>query len=273
LGDRGVWSFAASAPLIIGSYEEPFRYDGFDVRPLEGEARVDVSALADQGSLIVDVATTEESGPIVVSPQSRLTGSIRLVMEEFAGTEPFKGGGIVEALRLHGDTGRMSAAMPELLAHLAGWGRIDLYLNGELRYEALDAHFMVTESVRRGEEEGYAVLRASDDTIYEPSLDDKTGFVYSQDLELHIWARSSSESRGLAPDEDVFLHLNLRVDGSPSTENTSAVSIPEEPEEPEGPSGGGSKGNNGLGNGVDPQPPGNPPINDGEGSEPGRGRK
>ncbi|WP_340268435.1 hypothetical protein [Sphingobium mellinum] len=29
------------------------------------------------------------------------------------------------------------------------------------------------------------------------------------------------------------------------------------------------KGNNGVGNGVDPQPPGNPPINDGPGTGPG----
>ena len=29
--------------------------------------------------------------------------------------------------------------------------------------------------------------------------------------------------------------------------------------------GGGPKGNNGVGNGPDPQPPGNPPINDGPG--------
>ena len=29
------------------------------------------------------------------------------------------------------------------------------------------------------------------------------------------------------------------------------------------------KGNNGLGNGIDPQPPGNPKINDGPGSSPG----
>lgn len=28
----------------------------------------------------------------------------------------------------------------------------------------------------------------------------------------------------------------------------------------------GSRGNNGLGNGVDPQPPGNPPVNDGFGN-------
>ncbi len=31
----------------------------------------------------------------------------------------------------------------------------------------------------------------------------------------------------------------------------------------------GPKGNNGVGNGLDPQPPGNPPINDGEGTGPG----
>jgi hypothetical protein len=31
----------------------------------------------------------------------------------------------------------------------------------------------------------------------------------------------------------------------------------------------GVKGNNGVGNGWDPQPPGNPPINDGPGSGPG----
>lgn len=32
---------------------------------------------------------------------------------------------------------------------------------------------------------------------------------------------------------------------------------------------GSSKGNNGVGNGLDPQPPGNPPINDGPGTGPG----
>jgi hypothetical protein len=31
----------------------------------------------------------------------------------------------------------------------------------------------------------------------------------------------------------------------------------------------GSGGNNGVGNGYDPQPPGNPPVNDGPGTGPG----
>jgi len=34
--------------------------------------------------------------------------------------------------------------------------------------------------------------------------------------------------------------------------------------------GGRPKGNNGVGNGYDPQPPGNPPINDGIGTGPGQ---
>jgi hypothetical protein len=34
-------------------------------------------------------------------------------------------------------------------------------------------------------------------------------------------------------------------------------------------SSGSGKGNNGVGNGVDPQPPGNPPVNDGPGTGPG----
>jgi hypothetical protein len=34
-------------------------------------------------------------------------------------------------------------------------------------------------------------------------------------------------------------------------------------------SGAPAHGNNGVGNGVDPQPPGNPPINDGPGTGPG----
>ena len=29
------------------------------------------------------------------------------------------------------------------------------------------------------------------------------------------------------------------------------------------------RGNNGVGNGIDPQPPGNPPVNDGPGTGPG----
>ena len=277
LGADGVWTLAASEPLVIGSYEDSFQYDGDEVRPLNGEAQLDVDVLGDDGSLAVELETTDESGPLHVGETIYLEGAIRLVMEKFVGEEPFQSGGIAESLRVHGDTGKMSSVMPEVFAHVLGWGLLDIYVDGELLFEDLDGHFMLTESVRRTVSEDFQVLRASDEAIYDPSLEDKSGFAYSQELELHVWAASSAESLGVSADEALFLHLNLAV-----ADVIDAVGVPsqppaeepqDEPEEPEEPSKGGPKGNNGIGNGVDPQPPGNPPVNDGDGSEPGKGNK
>ncbi|MBI2900536.1 MAG: hypothetical protein HYY17_10140 [Planctomycetes bacterium] len=54
---------------------------------------------------------------------------------------------------------------------------------------------------------------------------------------------------------------------------TATVTVTAEPfedcKEIEPPDGSGDKGNNGVGNGEDPQPPGDPPINDGPGTGPG----
>jgi len=48
------------------------------------------------------------------------------------------------------------------------------------------------------------------------------------------------------------------VDCPPGSDDENCVTNGEDP-----------KGNNGVGNGLDPQPPGNPPINDGPGTGPG----
>ena len=48
------------------------------------------------------------------------------------------------------------------------------------------------------------------------------------------------------------------VDCPPGSDDENCVTNGETP-----------KGNNGVGNGLDPQPPGNPPINDGTGTSPG----
>jgi hypothetical protein len=53
---------------------------------------------------------------------------------------------------------------------------------------------------------------------------------------------------------------------TPTSEPITTVSIT--PDDPITTSGK-LKGNNGIGNGVDPQPPGNPPVNDGPGEQPG----
>lgn len=55
------------------------------------------------------------------------------------------------------------------------------------------------------------------------------------------------------------------VDPGPDT----PAPVDPEPETPVGPEPETPKGNNGVGNGEDPQPPGNPPVNDGPGTGPG----
>ena len=51
-------------------------------------------------------------------------------------------------------------------------------------------------------------------------------------------------------------------DGGPGKKPQPGQCVGQRPDKP--------KGNNGVGNGVDPQPPGNPPINDGPGARPGQ---
>jgi len=287
--DLGSLVYEAELPLIIGDVSDPFQYDGLNVRELDGTATLDVDPVLNEGTLIAELKTTEASGPVVISATQQLEGTIRVVMDDFFGLELYQSGGIAEELIVHGDTGVMTAEMPEMLAEVVGWGFLDIYLDGELIYEDLEGYFVVTERVRRRSEEGFEVLRSSDDVIYSPDLEDKTGFVYATDKELHIFASGSS-------DEGVLLRLNLLIqeeivgfggEAPPPPEEPPAEEPPaeeppaeeppaeeppaeeppeeeppaEEPPEEENPNKG-PKGNNGIGNGLDPQPPGNPPPND-----------
>jgi hypothetical protein len=120
--DAGDYSFEAGLLLVIGDVPDPFRYDGEKVRELEGSASLKVDPLTNTGLLVDIISTAEESGPIVVSEKRSLEGVIRVVMDRFRGSELCMSGGITEQLLLHGDTGVMSAAMPEMFAHLVGWG-------------------------------------------------------------------------------------------------------------------------------------------------------
>ena len=268
-GGLGEVNFLAQSPLIIGDYLDPYQYDGEGVRPLEGTARGRLYPALDAGDLVVRLTTTETSGPVVIAQGVELIGEITIVFDEFSGPEPFMSGGIAETLDMHGDTGLMSAAMPELLVGTAGWGFADVYLNGELLYENLAAHFMLGDRVRRGADFGYSLLRESDDMIYSPGLENKTGFVFSDQKELHLFlSRSADGIESLVP-QDFALHVVLLVTAPAGEDGSSSTTTSEDP----GGGGGGSnnggpKGNNGIGNGIDDQPPGNPPVND-DGDTPG----
>jgi len=270
----GDYSFEAGLPLVIGDIDDPYRYNGENVRRLEGSAMFDGDPTTNAGLLLAVVRTTEESGPIVVSEHESLEGRIRIEMGRFLGSEGFMSGGLARDLRLHGDTGVMSAVMPELTAELAGWGLLDVYVDGVLVFDDLPGHFMVTERVRRDESQGYAILRRTDGAIYSTELEDKTGFVYTTERELHLWASSSIPGVPVSYAEPVAFHLNFLLSdetalvaggGGTSSEPADPTGEePQDPEVPEKPDNAGPKGNNGIGNGEDDQPPGDPKINDDE---------
>lgn len=270
-GVAAQYAFDAQTPLVIGDQADPFRYDGTNVREINGVGTVDIDAVSNAGELRVDVYTSEETGPLVLGDGIELEGWIRIVMDRFEGPLAFMSGGIAEGLLVHGDTGLMSDLMPEVYSDVLGWGWIDIYVNGRLVYEDLAGHFMVTERVRRGEEMEYQIVREADGLIYSPSLDDKTGFAFSEERELHLWMGREVGGLVSAVSDDVFLHLNLMI-SSESMVFGSQAPDPEDPGDGGGGSNGGPKGNNGIGNGEDPQPPGDPKENDTEDATQGKGK-
>jgi len=202
------WSMKAQNALIIGGYSDNFDYSGESVRPLVGTAAVDVDSAANWGTVIANVRTTSESGPIRFSKDESIAGDITIVMSDFSEEAPYMEGGIAEYLWLHGDTGQGTPVMPRQFTFLAGWGRVDMYVNGELLYPGLEGHFMYTEQARRGAEEGYRVMR-SDGTLYTPSLVDKTRFTNPSGGELHIVVHSPLPDEGNFPQQSQWMHLNF----------------------------------------------------------------
>ncbi len=204
----GAWSLRAQNALVIGGYSDNFDYAGENVRPLIGTAVVDVDSSADVGTVAASVRTTPESGPLRLSKDESLEGDITIVMSEFFEGARYMDGGIAEYLWLHGDTGRGTAMMPRQFTFLAGWGRVDIYVNGELRYPGMEGHFMYTEQARRGPEQGYRVMR-DDGSVYSPTLADKTRFTDPEKGELHIIVHSLYSDGENSPPQSQWLHLNF----------------------------------------------------------------
>ena len=202
------WSLRAQGALIIGGYGDNFNYDGDTVRPLVGTAVLDVDSVTDTGSVIAVIQTTAETGPIQISKDEAIEGEIKLVMRTFIEEAPFMEGGIAEYVWVHGDTQQGPPVMPRQFSYLAGWGLLDIYVNGQLLYRGLDGHFMYTDRARHGPEEGYKVMR-DDGTIYSPMLADKTRFTDSSRTELHIVGHSLIEDQGNFPPHSQWIHLNF----------------------------------------------------------------
>jgi len=195
------WILEAQDTLIIGEYGHNFAYDGNKVRPVEGIAMVDVNTDTNTGSAVIELKNVKHQ----FSADEVIEGDVRIVMEEFEGAQPFKQGAIAENLYLHGDSGNGPPVMPKLFTFLAGWGTVDIYVDGEKEYEDLDAHIMYTEGARVNNK----VMKA-DGTVYNPKLKSESGFTDSSKREFHIVAHSTDEDKDNFPPNSRWIHLNFQ---------------------------------------------------------------
>jgi len=141
----------------------------------------------------------------LVCNSSKSDWDIKIVMEEFQGEKPFQQGAIAENLYLHGDSGNGPPVMPKLFTFLAGWGQVDIYVDGEKKYEDLDAHIMYTEGARVNNK-----IMKDDGTVYNPKLKSESGFTDSSKREFHIVAHSTDEDKDNFPPNSRWIHLNFQ---------------------------------------------------------------
>ncbi|MEE8402102.1 MAG: hypothetical protein V3R86_08130 [Candidatus Hydrothermarchaeaceae archaeon] len=197
---QATWVLRGSDAIIIGGYGDNFDYGGVNTRDIAGDAKVQVNAYGDVGSVIAKVQGT-------INPESGVTldGEIKIVMNHFSGMMPFQEGGIADDVTIHGDTGRGPPVMPKIQTFLGGWGTADVYLDDVLIYDDLDAHFMYTDGARQDD---YHVHSADQVGIYSP-MNPADGYVDPDDRELHIVAHSTVPDPNNFPPHTIWIHLNF----------------------------------------------------------------
>ena len=102
----GAWRLEATRVRVVGGYGHNFAYNGENVRWLDGKAEIELDASSGTARIVVEVETTDASGPIRYSKDQSWSGKIRIV--QLLNTSQMEGARIAEDLMLHGDTGNWS---------------------------------------------------------------------------------------------------------------------------------------------------------------------
>jgi hypothetical protein len=198
------WKLKASKPILIGKYGDNFDYNGDNVRRIEGTATVDVNVEKDMGTaeVVVDGIFNPET-------EKEIRGQIKIVytFTPMKGA-PHREGGIADFVFLHGDSGQEPPVLPEVHAYVAGWGKTDIYVSGELLYKDLAGHFMLTEGVR--DEETFAVYATPDkEEFYSFDNPGKSFIADPKARQLHFVAHSHEKDPNNFPPNTFWIHINF----------------------------------------------------------------
>lgn len=197
-----VWQLQAESPLLIGGYGDNFNYDGSQVIPMFGKAKVILDTARDGGAMIVKV-----KGTINPEKGKTYTGDITLHYSITKGGPAFREGGVADFIYLHGDTKQGPPVMPKVRSFLAAWGTADIYVNDELIYKGLDGHMMYTERSR--DPKTRAIYNKDRSGFYSHKEPANGSVVDPNGRELHFVAHSMKKDKGNFPPHSVWLHLNF----------------------------------------------------------------
>ena len=126
------------------------------------------------------------------------TDQYRIVFTQFAGVTPYQSGGIATRAYEHGDSGNGDTLYPKTWLYLAGWGKADVFKNGQLLYRDYAAHFMVMERSRdpKIHEVRYPMKRSLPGGETDPA-----------GMEIDLWVRSAETNTQNFPPFETFIHL------------------------------------------------------------------
>jgi hypothetical protein len=185
----GQFHLTGQHAMLVGSMQDPSPWDHLDyagkhLTPVSGTIDVDVNERSNTGRVVAEFDEGKDQ--------------YRIVFDRFAGSAPYQDGGIATRLYEHGDSGNGDPLYPKTWLYLAGWGRADVFKNGQPLYKDYSAHFMVME-------------RSRDPKTHEVHYPEKRtlpgGETDPAGMEIDLWVRSKEANPKNFPPFDVFLHL------------------------------------------------------------------
>ena len=208
LGSDAVWAIRAEAPRVIGGYGDNFCYDGQGVLPLAGSLTLSIAADG-TGSIDASVSVSDTSGSLHLASSDELTGTVRIRSRIDDSSE------VEEQVDINGDIEGSDSGLPQTHATLSGKSTFDLYVDGELRYEALRGTWSLADALRQSD----GSIRQSG-LLYSPLLRDKSGFSDPGRLEFTLLLHSDVPDPNNDPQYSIVLHLvfpDVTIEKQPPT--------------------------------------------------------
>ncbi|MEE9284074.1 MAG: hypothetical protein V3U49_08395 [Nitrososphaerales archaeon] len=199
---EGIIHVEGSNTWIVGNYGHNFVYDGTGYRPTTGFITIDVDDVDNSGIVVATWDATDYYG---------MSGTFTAIWTDFFGDADFMNGGIATGGTLHGASGHEAPVLPEVRSYVSGWGSADVYLDGEMIYDDIVAHFMVTDETR--DPITHAVYNADRSGFFSP-MNPGDGSTFKDRILTHLVLHTDVQDVENFPPFTVFMHINFENTGT-----------------------------------------------------------